>query len=525
MTTTQGPPAGATLTSHPGLNTGRWSRRRVFQLAAWVAILIGLSLLALRFSAPLWIGHNGDHAYYTAMALQYGNVEYDRSLRKVAQFFDYPDWSRTLDYGFFNPVVAPLIYPRPVYPLLATLPMHVLGMKAVYLPGLAAGAVATVAIVVLVLRQTRSVASLLVLPLLLSTYLFTEFVFGIYTDAFVVAFVALIMLALPWTGRTTWARVITVCALSACMLLSRQVPLVPLAIVGGGWLWTAVRGRRVTNEWFRYLVAVFGTTLVTYLLLSQWAPYDPTAFMRMKTETSSTSEAFSQIWELLDYGLTIDAGFVWNQDKFVLPVFILSLVGLWLCRHKPLAGVYIGLLAAGFVTTSLNGANTEFRYMTPAIPAAAMLIGEVFARVWRLVSANKEAQPPRPETLDGTDRRSGRFVRAAAIFSTVGLVAIVVGTVAVHQPAPLRDAPRLHVSAAMFPTWPLAVTEGTLVCAGDNRQVWFESPDGTLYAASGSAMARSFFRPRITELAVGDVAYAWPDFGPILTTGVQLCAQ
>jgi hypothetical protein len=45
--------------------------------------------------------------------------------------------------------------------------------------------------------------------------------------------------------------------------------------------------------------------------------------------------------------------------------------------------------------------------------------------------------------------------------------------------------------------------EGTLLCAGDNRQMWLRAPDGNVSAASGTAMARSFFRPRITELAAG----------------------
>jgi hypothetical protein len=471
----------------------------------------------------LWIGHNGDHAYYTAMTLQYGEVDYARSLRKVAQYFDYAEWSYSLDYGFLNPVVAPLIYPRPVYPILAALPVHVLGMKAMYLPGLAAGAISTVAIGALVLRWTRSAAGLLVMPLLLSTYLFTEFAFGIYTDAYVMAFVALIMLVLPWNGPKTWSHVTIVCVLTACMLLSRQVPLVPLGIVGGGWLWAAFRDRKIANDWFRYLVVVVPFTVVSYLLLSTWAPYDATKFMKMKTETDSTLQALSQVGELLDYGLTIDADFVWHQDKLVLPLFALTLVGLWLCRRSPLAGVFLGLFLAGFVTTSLNGANTQFRYMTPALPAAAMLISEVFVRASRLLRRRTEPAPE-PEPRLSNDRHR-RFIRAAAGLSVVSLVALVAATVALHQPASLENARTAEVSSDAYETWPLTVPEGTLLCAGDDRQVWFRAPDGTLYAASGSAMARSFFRPRITELAAGEVLYAWPDFSPLLTRGIQLCSM
>jgi hypothetical protein len=509
------------VATHRRVVPDRVPRHRVIQGAVWGLVLVGLTLLALRFSGPLWIGHNGDHAYYTAMTLQYGEVDYARSLRKVAQYFDYAEWSYSLDYGFLNPVVAPLIYPRPVYPLLAALPVHVLGMKAMYLPGLAAGAVATVAIGMLVLRQTRAAAGLLVLPLLFSTHLFTEFVFGIYTDAFVVALVALIMLALPWNGPKTWAHVTIVCALAAVMLLARQVPLVPLGIVGGGWLWACIRDRRLRNDWFPYLVAGVPATIVSYLLISKWAPYDPSAFMKMKTETDSTLQAMSQVWELLDRGLTIDAGFVWHVDKFVLPLFVLTLVGLWLCRRSPLAGVFVGLFLAGFITTSLNGANTEFRYMTPALPAAAMLVAEVIVRVVRLARA-RSRQPVEPETADWPVPRF-RMARVSAALSVISLVAFVIATVAIHQPASLENARSMEVSRATMEEWPLGVSEGTLLCAGDNRQMWFRAPDGTLYAASGSAMARSFFRPRITELASGEVPYAWPEFQPLLDAGERLC--
>jgi hypothetical protein len=373
----------------------------------------------------------------------------------------------------------------------------------------------------LVLRQTRAAAGLLVLPLLFSTHLFTEFVFGIYTDAFVVALVALIMLALPWNGPKTWAHVTIVCALAAVMLLARQVPLVPLGIVGGGWLWATFRVRKLRNDWFPYLVAGVPATIVSYLLISKWAPYDPTAFMKMKTETDSTLQAMSQVWELLDHGLTIDVGFVWHVDKFVLPLFALTLVGLWLCRRTPVAGVFVGLFLAGFITTSLNGANTEFRYMTPALPAAAMLVAEVIVRITRLVG--RRTQPPtEPEPVDQRVPRF-RLARVSAVLSVVSLAALVAATVAIHQPESLENARSMEVSRATLEEWPLEVSEGTLLCAGDNRQMWFRAPDGTLYAASGSAMARSFFRPRITELASGEVPYAWPEFQPLLDAGERLC--
>ena len=61
--------------------------------------------------------------------------------------------------------------------------------------------------------------------------------------------------------------------------------------------------------------------------------------------------------------------------------------------------------------------------------------------------------------------------------------------------------------------------------AGDNWQLWFRAPDGTLYAASGSAMARSFLRPRITELAAGEVQYGWPEYQPLLDAGEQPCVE
>jgi len=95
----------------------------------------------------MWAGHNGDHAYYTAMELQYGEVDYDRSLRSVAQYFDYPDWSRSLDYGFPNPVGSAADLPSAGLPAARSAPGSSPWHEghAQHLSGLAAGGMATIA--------------------------------------------------------------------------------------------------------------------------------------------------------------------------------------------------------------------------------------------------------------------------------------------------------------------------------------------------------------------------------------------
>jgi hypothetical protein len=80
--------------------------------------------------------------------------------------------------------------------------------------------------------------------------------------------------------------------------------------------------------------------------------------------------------------------------------------------------------------------------------------------------------------------------------------------------------------AAYGPKWPFRVPSGTLTCAGDDYEVWFTASDGTRYALSGSAMARSLLTPRAESIRAGNTpGHVWTHVMPILNQGMLLCGR
>lgn len=488
-------------------------------------VLLGiLTLVGLTWSLHGWQGHNGDHAYYSAMALQYGGTDYDSSLAQVADYFDYPAWARSLDGGFLNPTVAPLIYPRTVYSLLATIPVKVFGLDGMFVPGILAGLLGTAVIIGLIRQRDRSWVALVPIGLLLSTKLYTEVGFGIYVDALVMTGVALLLRALPLRGpRSRW-QVLLCCCIVVVMMMSRQVPLVPLGMVAGGWLWATVARRRARNEWLPFLLAVVGTTLVAWYALSTWAPYDPLPFLRTLSNAQTTPGLIADLPRLVIDSLGHAGKNAVTGDFMLVPLLVLGLIGGWRRRTSPLVGVALGLLGAGVATVALN-TLAELRYLTPLVPALALLASDGALQVARWVRPPESADEhlPMQEDQDAPDPdRLGRRTACAGVLVVLGLIT---ASVLVNQPASLAGAPHLKISRDDFGPWPLTAPSGELICAGDNLQVWFRTDDGTLYAVSGTAMAASFRRPRVIELARGQVPYGWGQVRPFLNAGLQLCRQ
>ena len=75
------------------------SRREVGVVG--LGLLLGLVAFALH--ARSWVGHNGDHIYYTSIALQFSGVPYDQALQTTTQHFHYPAPWGVLDQGSRSP--------------------------------------------------------------------------------------------------------------------------------------------------------------------------------------------------------------------------------------------------------------------------------------------------------------------------------------------------------------------------------------------------------------------------------------
>jgi len=538
-------PTDATEPAAVRRSGGRLPERWGWLLAVLVGLLAGVALFLPHRSG--WVGHNGDHYYYASTALQYAGTGYDRSLHLVAEYFGYPYKAVKLDLGYLDPAVAPLIYPRVVLGLVAVPAIQLFGVSGVWVPGLLFGAGGLALLMVLAGRQLGRPGMVLVPALIGVTGYATEFMFGIYLEAPVILAAAAMMLAFPLgTARRSRWHAVAAAGLVPVMMLSRQVPLLPIGMVLGGWLWAWVSTRRLSNRWAPFAMTIVPATVISYGLVARWAPYDVLPYLFAKTGTDNELSLIRALPAMWQQTVGADGAGLLANDLPILVVTALGLVGAALAVRNPLAGVFVGSLASGVVTELLNGQPNDFRYLSPSLPVLLPLAALALVRTGRLmlhpllrrIGLRGRPWPAaallRPEPADRPDaggsaaaRGSGwRRVRPPMLAAGVWLVVagLVAGTVAVHRPAPIDAAPRVQLDAATFQSaWPFSAPEGTLICAGRDYEIWFVTPDGQRYALSGTAMADSLWAPRALDLAPQRIVYSWPEIQPFLNIGMKLC--
>jgi hypothetical protein len=486
---------------------------------AWLAAALA-AVGALASHVSSWLGHNGDHYYYTSGALQYASVSYDHSLAATTTQFPYPFPTHNLDYGYLNPGVAPLIYPRTLLGILAQPGIRALGAEGIYSAGLLCGLVTFAVLLAWTYRHIGAAAALVLPTMMLGTAYATEFFLGIYSEAPLICAVTLMLVALPLGhGERRWARAVAAAGLVPLMALSRQAPLLPIGMVLGGWLWAAIGTRRLRNEWLPYLVTIVPVTVVSYLLVSLWAPYDALSFLLRTSNSTTTAELLHKLPGMLRVALDYDVAYIWKTDKALLGFAVLALAGLVIAIRTPLAGVFLGSLASGAVTYVANAHYNEFRYFAPSLPMAAVLAAATV--VWLARRLRR-----RPAHIALRPTHVTRLVPVAAASTWLVAATVVAVTIALHQPAPGAAAPSLRVTRAQLGrAWPLTVDSGTLSCAGDDYQIWFTDPAGRRLAVSGTAMKRAFHPPLISAEMIPSRRGDWAAALPLIRAAIPLCGR
>jgi hypothetical protein len=264
--------------------------------------------------------------------------------------------------------------------------------------------------------------------------------------------------------------------------------------------------------------------LVTEIIFNQWAPYNPLLFLESKLHVQGLGAAFPFLLRHLRTAMAIDTAAAWHIDPLRLVLVPLAVVGAIRLRLTAWPWVTLGALLAGLLTTALNGTPTGFRYFAPALPLVLVLAAVGTSEVSRRVVS--QLLGDRGYSYRTWPSGSGGVLRTSMAMAGAGLAfaVIVVSTIDVYRPAPLDSAVQRAVSKQEFgASWPIVDNAGTLLCAGDDAQVWFRSQEGQLYAFSGTAMARSLTAQRLLSRAAGTPTYKWPEGRLLLKEGVDLC--
>ncbi len=464
-------------------------------------------------SHPGYNGNNGDHLYYVAYSKIMNGERYRDALASTAEFFNYQRPSEVLDYEWLDVAIAPLIYPRLVLSALIAGSIKLFGIYGVWIPSLACGVIThSLWWGLLRTRLGNQKAGIVMLLISLSPQL-TELRFGIYTEAPLLLFLTLwfvyVSKAFQPDSNVRFINLAPLMLLTPLIGLTRQsllIPIVGFLIFALNQISTqhsSAESKRLIVNMFLVLIWLF----ICQALINKWAPYDSTVFAMVQNGVTNRLDLIMKSPEnlvrifglessrLLNLSSTFDP--IYFISVLVIPIFSVKIIG-W--RQSI---VVLGVTSVCLVATVLNGRATGLRYLAPVIPVFLSSI------------AHKKVKSP----VASSSKRN--HIVLYLLSSLVLLVSFLSVSTLRYQPSIKNWQP---ISSASFRTsWPLTIDSGWLGCAGHDLQVWFKSPDGKLYAVSGTALQRRFFAPSIEELSIKKRDQLISPTRLLMKYGLRLC--
>jgi hypothetical protein len=359
-----------------------------------LALLYAVTYVFWRYHGKPW---SGDALYYTAMAFHYAGHSVDDAIRLTGAYFQDPDIQR-LHRGFDSATLAPLIYPRVVYPALSVPFVLLMGGAGMWVVPLLSSLFLVWGLMRLLARLYTPGIATGVTALFMVTVAFKEFGTGLFTESPTMAFVVAILLLLPLGGRRFGRRAAVGCALLlVAIAFCRQSAPVVVSAVCCAWLWTVVRRRTFRgNEWNRPVAVLLPVGLAVTLFLQWWAPYDVLAWYTRVNDEPDTRTALLHMPQIFVHLTLTDSRTYFTTDGVMLVLWCAALLA---CAVRPLSvhtGLFAGALAPSMLLSVLNSTASSYRYYVPMYPilllAAAGLLHHLMVRR-REPAAGLPAQP------------------------------------------------------------------------------------------------------------------------------------
>jgi hypothetical protein len=371
-------------------------------------LLAGIYLVCYVFWHAYQKPWTGDALYYTAMAFRYSGHDLHDAIRLTGEYFHEPNIER-LNYGFTNPVIAPLIYPRVVYPGLSVPFVLLMGGTGMWVVPLLSSIFILWGMTRLLTRLFTAEIALTVMAVFILTTAFLEYLTGAFTEAPTVAFVVAILMMMPLGGRVFTTRDGIICSvLIVLVTFSRQAAPVVVAAIMTAWLWEALGRRSLRgNPWTKPVLWLLPVGVVASLIQRWWAPYDVVAWFVRVNHEPSTRSAFSHFPEIAWHLMVKDATTYFGHDLGMLAIWSLGLLAIFIRPLSVRTGLLLGGLIPSIVLATLNSLPSSFRFFLPMYPflilSAAGLLHFILVRP-RAVDGGPV---PGPGTPRGTDWRAG----------------------------------------------------------------------------------------------------------------------
>ena len=406
-------------------------------------------------------GRNGDHMYYTSMALQFAGKSYDQAVNLAANHFhDYPLPANSLNFGYLDTIVAPLIYARQTLPQALSLGYELFGYRGFGISTLVIGVITLYLLIQWVAREWGSTAAWATLMLASASTFYIWYSTGIFIEIIVLLIEVLWLYTLPISRhyKASGWNLLATSGLIFLLALTRQFPVLPIAVLLGGWISTYFRKRKVRNIWlFPSLVGGI-TSLVSYLVVNFWAPYSPTGVKSSRHFSIGKSAQY-----LLD---------ILIKDPFALIILVLAIYAIRKVAGNVLGSIAIAVMASCAVNVYL--ATTEYRYWIPIFIYALPLAGLALV--------------PNKKLSHGSNQK--RYRGKALTYISFALILLVLGTSVLFYGK--GDGARLNSQHVEF-KYGKKFISGEVRCYSNSARTYLEIPGKHRIALTGSAMAHNPF--------------------------------
>jgi hypothetical protein len=329
----------------------------------------------------------GDSLYYTSMTMMRAGHPYADAINLTGSYFHDPDIWR-LNRGYTNPAFYDLIKPRVVYIWLSAPFVWLMGPGGMYVVPAVAGLLTIYLLVRFLSRFVPPAAAVALVLLVMTTNQFWIYSTGIYTESLCVLFITLLLFQLPWNGeRTSKWQLASVAALIVLLTFTRQMTVIPVAMVLGGWLWSVFRERRIRSTWFPVGLTALAVGAAGQISMMLIAPFD--ALHQFMVNTGHRGHPGAAVRNL--------PNLAWNTITHEVASYSVNVSGLllWaaalvaglLLWRTTAAGVYFGGLLSSFALDLLNGTMTNQRYLYPVMPVCVLMVALAYRRFGRSASA------------------------------------------------------------------------------------------------------------------------------------------
>jgi len=447
------------------------SRKRIYRLYVPLTILLGLqSFWRLGFFAHRkastsalfgmyqgFPGRNGDHMYYTSMAMQYAGKSLNQSLALAGQTFkDYPLTTDHLLTGYLDPGLAPLIYPRQVLTQILSWGYRLFGSAGFGVSTLLMG-IATLALLIRwSYREWGSAAAWFTLAFALGSTAFVWYSSGLFIESPLLLIEAAWLYSLPisrhFVAHRYWNFVSA--SLIVAMTFTRQSPLLPIAILGGGYLAALLRTRKVINEWFAQAMVGSIMAVAAYFVVNIWAPYSPVGLNKSHHPSVIAGAKYL-------------AHFI-GSDPIITIAVILAIVASRKLLSKTLSWIALGVFLSCLINVYL--ATGEYRYWIPLAIFILPLAGYGAAERLRVIEAPR-VKAPKPYL---------------ALYLVL-LVSLLVGLGSMLFYA--KSDGRALATSPVSALYPESTVSGSIDCYGPEARVYLVQNGHKVAAIDGTAMS------------------------------------